>query len=269
MFKKSLLFLLFLSSLCFSQVDKILMLAADVSTSISDKERILQREGYIEAIESEKVLNAISSGYYGRIVVSYVEWSGGNVAYIADWTLIDMKNDPFSYKEFVKKIKNAHPKKVIPSSTSINDLITWATYEIRRSGYEARPFDYVLDISGDGPDTEVYLLQESRRVALQTGIVINGLAIDEEPEDEDIVEYYETCVIGGPGSFVVGVRERANLREAIIKKMTMEIASRAEEKRHALDQFFPESGAQFSKANLDIPANCYRELPPETQILMH
>jgi hypothetical protein len=38
--------------------------------------------------------------------------------------------------------------------------------------------------------------------------------------------YYEDCVIGGPGAFVIPIRERAKFIEATRTKLVMEIAGR-------------------------------------------
>ena len=38
--------------------------------------------------------------------------------------------------------------------------------------------------------------------------------------------YYEDCVIGGPGAFVVPIRERDQFKEAIRTKLVLEIAGR-------------------------------------------
>src|SRR5690606_33980476 len=57
-------------------VDLELVLAVDVSGSIDEEEAILQRKGYIEALNHPQVLAAIKSGYHGRIAVIYIEWAG-------------------------------------------------------------------------------------------------------------------------------------------------------------------------------------------------
>ena len=37
--------------------------------------------------------------------------------------------------------------------------------------------------------------------------------------------YYEDCVIGGPGSFVVPIKDRNKFKEAIRTKLVLEVAS--------------------------------------------
>ena len=43
--------------------------------------------------------------------------------------------------------------------------------------------------------------------------------------------YYEDCVIGGPGSFVVSIKDRDNFKEAIRTKLVLEVAGRTPEHR--------------------------------------
>ena len=40
------------------------------------EEFLLQRNGYVEAIRHPEFVRAIAAGDYGRIAVTYVEWSG-------------------------------------------------------------------------------------------------------------------------------------------------------------------------------------------------
>ena len=42
--------------------------------------------------------------------------------------------------------------------------------------------------------------------------------------------YYEDCVIGGPGAFVIPIRERDQFKEAIRTKLVLEIAGRTPER---------------------------------------
>jgi hypothetical protein len=67
---------------------------------------------------------------------------------------------------------------------------------------------------------------------LAAGITINGLPIMlKRPSSftmdiENLDIYYEDCVIGGPGSFVVPIREREQFKEATRTKLVLEVAGR-------------------------------------------
>ena len=51
------------------------MLAVDVSGSIDEVEARFQREGYVAALRHPEVVQAIQSGMFGRIAVTYFEWA--------------------------------------------------------------------------------------------------------------------------------------------------------------------------------------------------
>ena len=58
------------------EVDVELVLAVDISYSMDPEEQALQRQGYVEALNSPVILDAIKKGVNGKIAVTYVEWAG-------------------------------------------------------------------------------------------------------------------------------------------------------------------------------------------------
>jgi hypothetical protein len=48
---------------------------------------------------------------------------------------------------------------------------------------------------------------------------------------DELDVYYEDCVIGGPGAFVISIKEREKFKEAIRTKMILEIAGRTPKNR--------------------------------------
>lgn len=86
-------------------VDLELALTVGVSSSIDQKEALLQREGYIAALRHSEVIQAIESGPMGRIAVTYCEWAGnGSLRVVADWSVI---HDAESAAAFADKIATA------------------------------------------------------------------------------------------------------------------------------------------------------------------
>ncbi len=85
------LFLILLISLASPAIaqdtDLELVLLADASGSIDQREIDFQRQGYAQAITDPEVLAAIANTAYGSIAVTYVEWAA-NQAVVADWTQI-------------------------------------------------------------------------------------------------------------------------------------------------------------------------------------
>ncbi len=58
------------------EVDVELVIAVDVSRSMTPRELEIQRRGYAEALVSKETLEAIRNGFLGRVAITYVEWAG-------------------------------------------------------------------------------------------------------------------------------------------------------------------------------------------------
>jgi hypothetical protein len=103
------------------------------------------------------------------------------------------------------------------------------------SGY--RGTRRVIDVSGDGANNAGELIVPTRDSVLAQGITINGLPImlkRPNPNTMDIEEldiYYEDCVIGGPGAFVVPIHNESQFIDATRTKLILEIAGRQPEPR--------------------------------------
>jgi len=205
-------------------VDVELVLAVDISYSMDPEEQAMQREGYVEALTSTEFLQALRQGMLGKIAVTYVEWAGAtDQRVVMPWRLID---GPEAADAVAQEISKAPYRRA--SRTSISGALLFSAPLFENSGY--RGARQVIDISGDGANNDGPLVDLTRDEVLAKGIVINGLPVMlKRPMSStmDIGEldiYYEDCVIGGPGAFVVPIREREKFREAVRTKLVLEIA---------------------------------------------
>jgi hypothetical protein len=212
-------------------VDIELILAVDVSYSMDMDELAIQREGYAQAIVSREFLQALKSLPNGKISVTYFEWAASSdQKIIIPWRLIDGPETADAVADEIMKtpIRRA-------SRTSISGAINFALPLFDEDPY--RGLRRVIDISGDGPNNNGGPVTIARDAALEKGIIINGLPIMvKEPSystmDIDNLDfYYEDCVIGGPGSFVVSIKDRDKFKEAIRAKLLLEVAGRTPERR--------------------------------------
>ncbi|MBB4038507.1 hypothetical protein GGR34_000136 [Microvirga flocculans] len=207
-----------------TEVDVALVLAVDVSRSMDPDEQELQRQGFMEAFRSPLVHDAIRKGIVGRIIVTYVEWSGVDYqTVIVPWTIID---GPESAMKFADGLDNAPIGRT--RRTSISGAIDFSAKLLDRTGVE--PLRRVIDISGDGPNSSGRGVMAARDEAVAKGITINGLPIMlKRPSGfgdmENLDLYYKDCVIGGEGAFLIPVRERQHFAEAIRTKIIREIAA--------------------------------------------
>ncbi|HET9903323.1 MAG TPA: DUF1194 domain-containing protein [Xanthobacteraceae bacterium] len=205
-------------------VDVELVLAVDISYSMDPDELTLQREGYVEAIRSPEFLAALKNGMHARIAVTYVEWAGVNEQRIVlPWRLID---GDASARAVAAEVGQAPIRRAY--RTSISGALRFVTPMFEDNGYTG--LRRVIDVSGDGTNNQGPPVTEARDEVLAKGIVINGLPIvlkRPNPTTMDIPNldvYYEDCVIGGPGSFVVPIQDRGKFKEAIRTKLVLEIA---------------------------------------------
>jgi hypothetical protein len=215
-------------------VDLELVIAVDISYSMDMDELAVQREGYAQAIVSKEFLQAIKSGPNSKVAVTYFEWSASSdQKIIIPWRVID---GPESADAVANEIMKTPVRR--GSRTSISGAINFAMPLLDENPY--RGLRRVIDISGDGPNNNGEPVAGPRDVALAKGIVINGLPIMvKEPSystmDIDNLDwYYEDCVIGGRGSFVVSIKDRDKFKEAIRAKLILEVAGRTPEHRIVL-----------------------------------
>src|SRR5712691_1458195 len=212
-------------------VDVELILAVDVSYSMDPDEQALQREGYVFALTSAEFLNALKSGIHSRIVITYFEWAGvTDQKIVVPWRLID---GAASAQGVADEIARAPYRRAY--RTSISGALTFAAPLFEKSGQ--RGIRRVIDVSGDGTNNQGPLIVPVREETVAKGITINGLPImlkEPQPGSIDIKDldiYYEDCVIGGPGAFVVPIREREKFKEAARTKLVLESAGRVPDAR--------------------------------------
>jgi len=209
-----------------TEVDVELILAVDVSRSMTRRELEIQRRGYAEALSSNAVAKVVANGPSGRIALTYFEWGGTHwQRTIVDWTLIESQQD----------LKNLAAKLTIEVTqewrrTSISGAIDHAMGKLQDNGYTS--LRQIIDVSGDGPNNDGRPVLAARKAALAKGVIINGLplmtreGIGLQFHLEDLDEYYKHCVIGGPGSFIIPVRHWEEFPEAVRRKLVLELAQR-------------------------------------------
>ena len=200
-----------------TEVDLGLVLAVDMSRSISEDEHRIPVDGYAEAFRTKEVVDTIKCGPIGVIAVTLVEWAKTNRTFqMVDWTVI---SDAVSAGQFASLIE------AIPytpeNGTSIGGAITYAHQLLDRAPLQ--PLRRVIDISGDGTSDDGRLLASARSLAVGAGITINGLPICVDGHLE-VARYYRDSVIGGPGAFVVIATGFDDFSQSVQRKLVLEIA---------------------------------------------
>jgi hypothetical protein len=193
-----------------------LVLAIDVSESVSTERYILQHEGIARAFEAPQLIDAVVA-VPGGIEVLVLEWSDPEkIAVTVGWTKIGNRNGAAGFAAAIRATeRTSHGLTAIGSAM----LAAAAAFD-----HMPEPANHrVIDVSGDGMANFGVAPVTARDALVQAGITINGLAIlSEEPWLDD---YYRQNVIGGPNSFCAVAKDFDSFADAILRKLVQEVAS--------------------------------------------
>jgi hypothetical protein len=195
-----------------------LVLAVDVSASVSADSYLLQRNGIARAFENPRLVSAISESPEG-IEALVLEWSDPNrIAVTVEWQRVV---DAASAARFAAAVRAT--RRSSNGLTAIGPALLAAAAEFNRLP-EPAP-QRIIDISGDGMANFGLPPEAARDRVVAAGVTINALAIlTGEPWLE---AYYRRHVIGGPGAFVVAARDFHSFADAMLRKLRQEVAAKS------------------------------------------
>lgn len=192
-----------------------LVLAVDVSASVTADSYILQRDGIAQAFANPRIAEAISAAP-GGIEVLVLEWSDPDkIAVTVDWTQLA---DGPSAIDFAAQVRAG--RRSSAGITAIGPALIAAAAAFEH--LPAPATHRIIDISGDGIANFGLPPAVARDRIVPRGIAINGLAIlTDEPW---LADYYRSNVIGGPSAFVVIARTFDDFAGAMVRKLAQEVA---------------------------------------------
>jgi hypothetical protein len=203
-------------------VDLKLVLATDVSGSITNNELWLERQGTAAAFLYPDVIRAIENGALGRIAVSMVDFSSpGFGKTVIDWRIIENRQDAADFARAILAIPRTPGNR-----TSVSNALELGARLIETSK-DIVATRKVIDVAGDGANNDGNSLAETRRKVVAQGIVVNGLAIMDENANgyfSGLDRYYQACVAGGRGAFVIAVKNYRDFGAAMRRKLIIEIS---------------------------------------------
>ncbi len=212
------------------EVDVMLVLAADVSRSITDEKYELQRKGYAAAMSDPEVLRAIASGATRRIAVAFVEWSGsGSQRLVIPWTAV---GDEAAARAFGAAVAAA--PRSFADRTAIGSALDFSAALFAEAPFAAER--RIIDVSGDGDSNGGIDIREARDAALAHGVTtINGIVILSDMSGPSYLvahthppgglqAYYRENVAGGAASFVAVAQGFESFGRALVRKLVQEIS---------------------------------------------
>jgi hypothetical protein len=177
-------------------VDLELVLAVDASGSVNDDEYALQLSGIAAGFRDPDVRKAIRSGPAKAIAVNLLIWAEPQIPKdMTGWSIIASAADAESFAALVETFPRRQT-----GATAIGEGVVGALRSLEANDIEA-PRE-VIDVSGDRRESVAreftVLFDQARVMAVLRGVVINGLAI--ENEVSDLAEYYRRNIQVGPAS---------------------------------------------------------------------
>lgn len=206
-------------------VDLELLLALDVSHSVTVEEHASQITGLAAAFRNARLISAIRNLPTGRAAVAVMFWAGPeNQIMAVPWTLI---TDDSSALAFANRVAaETEPPWEGLSFTAIGTALMRGADEIDSNRFEGRR--RIIDLSGDDPSNQGVKAAEARDLVVLRGIVINGLPIlqdrKEHEDREELVRYFETEVAGGNGAFVLPTLGFNDFPRAMLAKLITEVS---------------------------------------------
>ena len=212
-------------------VDVELILAVDVSGSISSTEFSQQRSAYVNAFQSAAIMQAIQDGPIGALAVTLVYWSSYNQQLQAvGWTLI---HDTASANAFAAAVNAA--SRPYDDRTSISGAIN---FSLGLFDNEFEGTRLTIDLSTDGKNNSrtgdsscsvtntncIAAVDSARDAAEAAGVIINALVITTEFSDLD--DYAADHIITNgtnPPGFVLSSTNFTGIGAVLQNKLISEI----------------------------------------------
>lgn len=199
----------------YKPVDVALVLALDVSGSVSNDSWELQRRGIIDVLMSKRFEEVRKINFIGRLAIGVMQW--GSMAHESiPIMLIENRSDLLDLA-----YKVAHMEREESGMTFMGPMFAKATTMLAPWTYYATRM--VVDVSGDGESNGGVEPEPLRQLLLEAGVTVNALPIitANEPKLDD---YYAAHVMGGPGAFLVIADGEKDFARAFIKKFISEVS---------------------------------------------
>ena len=197
-------------------VDVALVLAVDVSSSVDSGDFQLQMQGIAAALRQSAILQIIRAGRHQQVALALVQWSTSDSQVVTiPWQIIST----FAEVEFMARAVETAGRVYMPGGTGLAAAVTFSAALLAQF---PMPADRkVIDVSGDGMENDDGDVPSARTLALERGIVINGLP--EVSGSQLLVPYYRDVLIGGAGAFIEPAANILAFGAAMKRKLIREL----------------------------------------------
>jgi hypothetical protein len=198
-----------------------LVMALDLSSSISRGTLSFQIRGHAAAFRDPAVRAAIRSGPAGGVTVTLAAFGGpGGVRTLLARRRVATAQEADAYADAIDALEVEAPPSPTAIGSAMLDLLP--LFEARAAASSLLPPPRrVLDIVSNGFSNAGVDPSAARAVLAAAGVTVNALAILDEYDWLD--GYYRDRVIAGPGAFVRTVEGPEGFARALVAKLVREI----------------------------------------------
>lgn len=191
-----------------------LLLAVDISRSIDSQDYVIQTEGLALALEDPDVRRAIFAPE-GEVALAIYYWSGrGYQDLVQPWVVLE---GPEALDSVIWIVRRT-PRPLARLATALGDALSYGNALMG----DAPDCDRrVIDVAGDGQNNEGISVARTYEREDFSDVTVNGLAVGEH--EADILDYYLSEVIRGPGAFVESAPRQSDYPAAIRRKLLREL----------------------------------------------
>ena len=195
-----------------------LLLALDVSSSVNQREYLLQRNGLAAALVAPEVVRAFLASPE-PVAIAAFEWSGqNNQSLVLPWQLIHSEADLL-----------AAATRIGQTTRSETDFPTALGYALGHASKLLRQapdcIRQTIDVSGDGESNDGFRPEHAYRHFPLDGVTVNALAIGASVGLDNLMVYFRQEVLRGPGAFVEAAASYDDFERAMRRKLEREVAS--------------------------------------------
>jgi hypothetical protein len=206
--------------------DANIVTGIDISDSVSPADARLEIEALALAIRSPEVLGAIARGRHGRIGFAVFAWHHTLRPQVVAWTIIAGEEDARAAARAIEaRLTVDIDLEAREDAAYFMGRLTNLSRAIdhARALLAAAPFSAerdVVNIIGNGADNIDEDAGVARDRLVHAGGTDNGVVLG---EDGDVLAYYREEVIGGPGAFLMSLRDAAAFADVMRRKFVLDI----------------------------------------------
>ena len=190
-----------------------LVLAVDVSGSISTDEYGLQMQGLADALADPDIVHALVGG---QDKLALLHWSGQrNQRLSLPWQHMRSPADVAALAASIRQIKRPqdHTDTAIGEALFVSLALFSDVPDCQR---------FVIDLSGDGVENSGFTLPAARAEVEANGVTLNAIAIEQVASDTILTTYFRNFVVT-TGGFVITAHGLADYPRAIRVKLLREL----------------------------------------------